>query len=219
MNPILIVFYCFELMPVLAGFYYWAKVKDNHFKWFVLYLLYIFLADLTGGIIDIYLFSNVKYYDYFVIPVEFIFFFWLFRAELKNGKNRRLPVICLGVYLAAFLVDVIYFSRHQFPFYSFSYSVGNLLLLILILFFFIELINSNAILSYRQNMMFWINVGLLIYFLGTLPYYGLRNTFVYKYHRLHIIYNYITLILGCIMYLTFTLSFIWGKPNSKSSPL
>lgn len=213
----LIVLYSSEAIACIAGFIYWRKVKDSYFKWFAIYLLYIFIADLIGPFFYMFGINNDGYYDYFVIPVEMLFFFWLFHATFRHNQYKRLPLICVGVYLSSLFVDVLYFAKHQFPFYSFSYSIGNLLLLILILMYFIQLINSDAILAYRRNMMFWICVGLLIYFLGTFPYYGLRNTFVSKYHKIHIIYNYITLFLDCIMYLMFTFSFIWGKPNLRSS--
>ena len=211
----LLIFYCFELLPVITGFLYWKKVKNNYFKWVVIYLLYIFIADLAGAFLDMAHISNVAYYDYLVIPVEFLFLFWLFDKTFKHNPYKRLPLICAGIYLSGLLTDVVYFAKHRFPFYSFSYSIGNLLLLILILRFFILLINSDAVLTYRRNMMFWICAGLLIYYLGSLPYYGLRNTFVLKYHNLYAIYNYITLVLDCLMYLMFSFSFIWGKPNSR----
>ena len=219
MSAILKIFYCFEAMPFIISLFYWAKVKNNYFKWFAIYLFYIFIADIGGSFIDrsITVKYNEIYYDYFVIPVEFLFLFWLFHKTFQFKENKRLPIICAGMYLFSFLVDVFYFSKHQFPFYSFSYSIGNLLLLILILLFFIQLTNSDAILNYRQDMMFWICLGLLIYYLGTCPYYGLKNTFAYKYKKIRDVYNRIALVLDCIMYLRFTFSFIWGKPNLQSS--
>ena len=206
-------------MPVIAGLFYWGKVKNNYFKWFVIYLLYIVVADFAGALIRMANMLNFWYYDYFVIPVEFLFLFWLFHKTFHFKENKRLPVICAGVYIISFLVDGFYFSKHQFPFYSFSYSIGNLLLLILILVFFIQLINSDAILTYRRNMMFWICTGLLIYYLGSLPYYGLKNTFSHDYPKMDMIYDKVALVLDCLMYLMFTFSFIWGKPNLKSSQL
>lgn len=213
----LIVFYCFEALPFIVSLFYLTKIKGTYFKWFALYLTLIFFADITGALIKMAKIPNVHYYDYFVIPGEFIFYYWLFYKTFNTKKYSKLPLLCIIAYVISLFIDIIYFSKHQFPFYSFSYSVGNLLLLILILLFFIQLTSSDAVLTYRGDMMFWICVGLLIYFLGSFPYYGLRNTFAYKYRNINITYNYIVLILDCIMYLMFSLSFVWGKPNSRSS--
>ena len=217
MSTALKIFYCFEALPCFVGFLYWKKVGNSYFKWFVIYLLYIFLADLAGAIIKLCNFHNELYYDYFVVPIEFLFLFWLFYKTFQDYKYKRLPIIFTGTYLSSFLIDVIFFSKHPFPFYSFSYSIGNLLLLLLILRFFLLLISSDDVLQYRTNMMFWICIGLLVYYLGSFPFYGLKNNFAHKYLKLLKIYNNIALILDCIMYLMFTFSFIWGKPNSRYS--
>jgi len=218
--PLLILF-CLEAVACIVGFLNWRSIKGTYFKWFPVFLLYTFIADLLGPVLY---FSGVKinndsYYDHFVIPVEFNFFFWLFYMTFRRSqqqKNKRLPIVCVGVYLISLLVEALHFTKRIYPFYSFSYTIGNLLLLVLILSFFIQMLISNAILSFRSNMMFWVCTGLLIFYLGTCPYYGLRNTFVYRYPTINIIYTYIVLVLDCLMYLMFTFSFIWGKPNSKS---
>ncbi len=207
----------FEAIAAFAGLIYWKKVKNNYFKWLSIYLIYIFLADFSGPIIDSLGINNTKYYNYFVIPEEFLFFFCLFHKNFEKSEYKGLPILCMGIYFISLMADVFYFSKHQFFFDSISYSIGNLLLLILILLFFIQLINNDEVLTFQKNMMFWICVGLLVYFLGSFPYYGLRNTFIAKYHNLHEIYYYITNALDCFMYLMFTFSFIWGKPNLKSS--
>lgn len=214
---LLIIFYCLEALPFIVSVFYWKKIRNTHYKWFSLYLLYIIATDVFGKYLISHNIPNQHFYDYFVIPVEFLFFYWLLYRALKSGSSKRLPAIATGLYLLSFLVDVFYFAKHVYPFYSFSYSVGNLLLLVLILSFFIQMINSDAVLTYRSNMMFWISTGLLIFYLGSCPYYGLRNTFVEQYHRINIVYNNIVLLLDCIMYLMFTFSFVWGKPNLRSS--
>jgi len=217
MNLSLVIFYCFEAMPVIAGLIYWKNVKNSYFKWFVAYLTYTVVADLSGITMVFLKIHNQVFYEYFVIPVEFLFFFWLFFKSLISAKHKRLPAICAGIYLSGLLIDAVYFARHHLHFYSFSYSIGNLLLLILILQFFIQLISSDELLKYRSNMMFWISTGLLVFYLGSCPYYGLTNTFIAKYYKVFVIYKNIVLALDCIMYLMFTFSFIWGKPNLRSS--
>lgn len=102
-------------------------------------------------------------------------------------------------------------------FNSFSSTVGNLLLLILIWSFFIQLVSSNAILTFRRNMLFWVSLGLLLFYLGAFPYYGLRNILARDFKEVYIIYTYIVYVLDILMYVMFTISFIWGKPNISAS--
>jgi len=213
----LAVLFAVEAAAAVTGIFFWRKVKNSHFKYFVIFLLYIFLSDFAGPIIDAFGVDNNGYYDFFVIPVEFLFYYWLFYKSFNGMAYKQLVWACSAAYIISVLVDILYFSKHNFFFYSFSYSIGNLLLLLLILLFFIQLTNSSGVLSYKRNMMFWICTGLLIYFLGSFPFYGLRNTFIAKYHHLHLVYSYVVFAFDYLMYLMFALSFIWGKPNLKSS--
>jgi len=199
----------------VVGIFCWNKVKDTRYKWFVIYLGYILLADLSGALIKMQNIPNEHYYDLFVIPVEFIFFLWLFNKSLEARKHRRLTAVFGMLYTASVLIDNFYFSHHPFHFCSFSYSIGNLLLLASALLFFIQLTNSDKVLQYSRNTMFWISAGVLIYYLGSFPYYALKNTFAHLHKHANVTYYYIALTLDCIMYTMFSIALIWG--NSKSS--
>ena len=61
-----IIFYCLEALSFIVGFIYWKKVKNSYYKWFVIYLLYIFFADFAGALIIKAGIPNEKYYDYYV---------------------------------------------------------------------------------------------------------------------------------------------------------
>ena len=205
-----------ELIACITGFIYWRKIRMSYLKWFPVFLLFIVLSECIGTFFTppVYKLTNFVYFNYFEIPVEFLFFFWLFYNAIAFKKNKNLPLICAGLYLLSWLTDLVFFGMREFS--SFSYTFGNLLLLVVILRYFIFLVTSNHILTFWNDMLFWICTGLLIYYLGTFPYYGLRKTFSTYYKNLYFTYSYIMYILNSLMYVMFTFSFIWGKPNTKS---
>lgn len=207
-----------EVVSCLVGVFSFKKLKNSYWVFFPVYLFFIVLSEYVGWHLRVnHLISyNINFYNYLVIPTEFSFTFWLFYQAFKAGKYRWLPAVCTTVYFLCWIIDMAYLSKLRLSFYSFSYTIGNLVLLVLILWYFIQLVNSNAILTFRSNMMFWVSLGLLLYYLGSFPYYGLRNTIAYNFRELNITYSYIVLVLDCLMYLMFTFSFIWGKPNTKS---
>lgn len=206
-------------MACFAGYIFWNKVKASVFRYFPLYLTFILLSEFAGRLFKELEWNemNKLLYNYLVIPAEFIFFFRLFYMDFKDKRYKWLPVFSTLIYMFSWFIDMFYLSTKKFWFYSFSYTTGNLLLLILIFSFFVQLINSDAILKFKENMLFWISAGLLLFFLGTFPYYGLLNTLNIRYTNLCISYGYIVVTLNCLMYLMFTFSFIWGKPNTKYS--
>jgi hypothetical protein len=215
-NLLQILLYVMEGVAAVTAFIYMKKWKDTYWKWFPWYLLFIVIGEITGSYFTAYK-MYVAVFDlcmYILIPVEFLFFFWIFYKAFKAEKIRWLPIACALVYCVCLVTDVVFFRNTQFITFSFSYTVGNVLLLILILNFFLSLMNSESVLKFRQNILFWVSIGLLVYYLGSCPFYGLKNLLVYKHYKtLYLPYAMFVYILDSLMYLTFALSFIWGKPN------
>lgn len=205
-----------EGVAAATTFIYIKKWKHTHWKWFPLYLAFIVCADVVGSYLaarNMYK-PNFYFLSYVVIPVEFLFFYWIFYRAFRGSSKQSLPVIMGTIYFIGLLADIFYFSHYQFFYYSLSYTIGNIMLLILILNFFLQLVNSDELLKFKQNILFWVSVGLLIYYVGSCPYFALRNLLVYKYYNT--VFQYYTAfvdILGSLMYLTFALSFICGKPK------
>ncbi len=204
----------FELLACVIGFIYWKKIRNTYWRWFPVYLGLIVMIELTGKVLlDVFddRASNIALYNYFGIPIQFLFFIWLFYCIFKNKKIKRWPIVGLVTYLGAWITERFFLTDTRTWFMSFSYTVGNAILLILIILFFIKFINSDEILDYKQSMMFWVSLGLLLFYLGTFPYYALRNTLHDNYRQLFNIYFYTSFILDYAMYILFSIAFIWGK--------
>lgn len=212
------IFTVIECITCVVAFLYWKKLRGTTFKLFPAYLLLIVTAEFFGYYLRTYDMKDMNklFYNVLVIPVEFLFFFHIFYQSGKGKKDKRLPVVFTIIYAGAWMIDNLYLTNKLFWFYSFSYTVGNLLLLVLILRSLTRLVLSDDILFFRQNMLFWVCTGLLVFYLGTFPFYGLKNTLVHDYIDVYWSYYYIVYILNCLMYLLFALGFIWGKPKSTS---
>ena len=204
-----------ELTAVIAGCLHWKKIRNTYWKWFLFYLITILLVELTGKYLNIVANNpklNLLIYTFFGIPLQFFFFFWLFRRQAGN-KGNHLFLIAAVIYAVSWVVEFMFLRGGRLWFMSFSYTVGNTLLAILIINYLINFIQSEDILNFKQHMMFWVAVGLAIFYIGTLPFFALRNTLLYNYRNIFIVYDYIQLVLDCLMYIVFALSFIWGKPK------
>lgn len=203
----------------ISSIIFWNKIKNTYWRWFSVYLLFIVVSEFLGWYLSVQNERNLNLalYNYLVVPTEFIFFHLLFFWSFKQTKLRRLPIIGMSIYLLSWLIDISIHSNEETIFYSSSYTIGNLLLLVMVLTFFIQLVTTNAILTFRNNMLFWVSLGILTYYLGAFPYYGLRNIITKHFMELFNSYTYVVYVLDIFMYLMFTISFIWGKPNLVSS--
>jgi hypothetical protein len=206
-----------EAAACITGFIVWRKIKTTHWKWFPFYLAFIVVAELTGKYFTYTHMDELKriMYDYIVIPSEILFYLFIFYNEFKHTEAARLPFFCAIIYIICLLIDSFYLAGKYDWFLSFSYTVGVILLVVNILFFLFRLVASKEIIYFRTNFMFWVCIGLLLFYLGSIPFQGILNTLFEKYNKLFMHYVYLFYIFNYLMYLSFVTAFIWGKVKSQ----
>lgn len=203
----------FELLAALVGIIYFKKFKNTQWKWFIFYLIFIVISNLFHHFYFIK-HLNVKnnyFFSYFVIPIEFIFFYWLYACV--SLKNRMLFWVFSFLYLLSFVLHP-YIADKLETIYSFNYVMGAFFLSLLIYFEYMKQIKSDDIIRFKGNMMFYINLGVSLLYIGTLPFFSFFNILFYDYTTIFMSYFIIFLLLNHLMYLLFTFAFIWGKPNT-----
>lgn len=214
MNTYLILLNFFEVLACVTGFLCWKKIRNSYWKVFPVYLSIIVLTELLGEYF-LYIKGNLELnnavYRYFGVPVQFFFFYWLFYQYFAKTVRNKWPVYAAVIYLGAWLVDQTYLKSVRLFFDSFSYVIGCILLLILLLIYFIRFIKSDELLKYKSSMMLWVSLGVMIFYVGTLPFWGVRTTLVLQYPDIFYVYWHVQFIFCCLMYLLFSVSFIWGK--------
>ncbi len=218
MSPLSITLDAFECAACLSGFIFWKKIRHSHWRYFPIYLGIIFLTEMAATY-AVYVQHNVRLnkniYRFFGLPFEFLYLFWLFHQYFRGRQAVWWTSIIIGTYLTAILIDLAYVGGVTLFFDSLSYTIGNILLLILLLRFFIKFSNSNEILTYKSSMMFWVCLGLIVFYLGSLPFYGLQNTLNKRYPSLFRAYWHAQYILACVMYGFFIVAFLFGKPERR----
>ncbi len=209
-----------EISACIIGFLYWNKIKGSHWKIFPFYLAFIVIAEFAGKYLHYSGHNDLKVsmYNYVVIPLEILFYTWLFYHEFKYASIRRLPIAAACIYTSCWLLETLVFTKKPFWWvYSFSYSVGIILMLVLILTFLYLLATGNEILFVKNNMMFWVCMGLFVFYFCTLPFFGMGNYLFTRYRNIYIGYAYAMYVFNFIMYSLFIISFVWGKPKYSYS--
>ncbi len=209
-----------EATACIVGFRYWKKLKDTYWKFFPVYLACILAAELLGrylGYKKLYT-ANLALYNYFVIPLEILFFISLFYRTFSTRSLKRLSIIVAFIYMACWFSEMFLLPKvSSFWVGALSYTVGIVTLLVLILSYLFKLSSSDEIVFIKHNMMFWVCMGLFVFYAFSLPFYGMYN-YLYKHHyNFYLTYSNIIFFLNYIMYGLFTLAFIWGKPKSSFS--
>ncbi len=92
-----------------------------------------------------------------------------------------------------------------------SYTIGVFLLAILSFLEFLKQIKSDEILNFKGNKMFYINIGVLIFYIGTLPFFAFDKILLDNNRTLWDSYLTFFLFSVNIINLFYIASFIWGK--------
>lgn len=201
-----------ELLCALVALSQYNKVRHTYWKWFVFYVIFIFLAEAFSKFaLSAYPETRRYYFDFFVIPFEFLFFFWLY--AIKSLQRKNLFLISCGIYLLSFVPHLFHLENTRII-NTMSYTVGVLLLMVMIFLEFNKQIQSDAILQFRRNKMFYVNFAIMFFYVGTLPFFTF-DTYLYK-NASAIWWSYYSFFLIAVnlMYLSFTAAFLWGKQNS-----
>ena len=207
-----------ELVACIAGFLCWRKIRQSYWRWFPVYLAVIVLTEVAGEYaLKVDLAINVAIYKYWGIPIQFLFFYWLFHQHFNVKIKNRWPLFSAAIYLVCLLSDIfswpgaMYTNVSKSGFLATSYAVGTILLLILSLIYFVKFVKSDEAISFRSDMMFSVALGLMLFYMLTLPFYMLRTFLYYNYRTVFDIYWRAQYFLDYLMYLMFAVAFIWGR--------
>lgn len=199
-----------EGIAALASILLYKKIRQTHYRYFSLFLTIIFSCELLAKYgIEYISFSKNIMYNYFVIPLEFIFFFWLYAYKSLNQKITFW--IFIALFTLSYIVTQVYFVTNK-QIFPFNYTFGSLLLMILVIMEYYKQINSDNILNFAKNRMFYINLGVTLFYIGTLPFWAFYFQLFEHPEIWNLYFNYF-LISGIAMYLLFASSFIWGKQS------
>ena len=205
-----------EIGALICGLFFVKKLKQTIWITFPFYFLFIVICETIGNWsrVNNHFQLNQILYQFLVIPTEFVFFFWIFYKSFKKNWQKKMSILFVIIYLLVTVINSLFLGNKTFVFYSISYTTGNLLLLVQIIIYFLQLMNSSDLLKFKTNILFWVSLGLLIFYLGTFPYFGLINILYKDYTDIYLIYRDVVMVLDAVMYLMFAISFIWGKPTN-----
>jgi len=188
------------------------REKQQYWKYFCLYLIIIFLCEVFGKYSPRFIeYDSPKFYNYFVIPLEFIFFYWLYAA--KAFGRPRLFYIVTFIYLLSFIPNEIFLDTNK-EIFSINYTLGCLILMILVIMEYYNQVNSSEIVNFSKNRMFYINLGVTLFYIGTLPFWTFFAQIKQYKEIWNIYYSYFQISL-IIMYILFSISLIKGKQEPK----
>ena len=214
----------FDLLAAITGTIFFYKYKHTYLRYFLYLLWYItfseFFADYIheNKIKSLLYFNplNNLYYNHWVYnaidTVSFIVYYFIYYNAISGKRFKNWIKIFAFSYIALSLVNWVFVQNFLGEIQSYLFIIGAIFLIISIIFYFVELLRSDKVLIFHKNLLFWVSVGLLLYYSGNIPFAAEFNGYalIPGIHKLFLIVN----ILAILMYLIFIFGFIWSKKES-----
>jgi len=156
----------------------YPKYFDTPLRFLPILFFYTLLTEFLGGIIlvndnwrlfgnELFQYYNLVIYNIYSI-VFFLFFFYIYWMYLTKKFSRTFVVAGTIVYLMISVVN-IFFQPFLFTSQTWSYSAGTLVLLGSIGLYTWERRQMKNVMSWKYNLLFWISLGLFIFYAAYLP--------------------------------------------------
>ncbi len=218
-----------EFLAAATGLICFYKYRKTAVKYFILFLVYAALGDYLGGyptffarfnalhLIENTVFEkNYFYYAVFWGIGTAVFFPFFYRKILSDSVRKRFLFFAT---LLFFVGSVIYLALNaqllNHKFYIPIFVWGSFLILLCVCFYFIEVLESDKVLTFYKSIYFWISSVILIWFLITTPllfyetYFSTADwNFVFLKWQLYLAAN-------MFMYVSFTIALLWCKPENN----
>ena len=219
-----------EAIAALTGIILFNKYKGTFSKYFIYFLIYLSVCDLINnypkfirndGILS-FLKGTVFELNYWWSTLfwnigAILFFAFFYNKILKTILYKNILKFTGLIFFAISFICIllnwdVYFTNF-FPIISIS---GAVVIFLCTGFYFIELLQSNKILTFYKSLNFYISLAIFIWWLIITPivFYdvydinGANKDLDYYFLR-----RYIYLFVNVFMYSTFTFALIWCRPQ------
>lgn len=201
------------LYGTIIIFIFRYKQLDIPFRQLIFFLLILAIGNtLAIYIFEILRVENNLFLFHYLAPLEYIALCIVFYNSLESRTFKKAIIISIPgfVLLCVFLsmyVDGL--SENN----SNARIVEALLVTIWILLYFRQLSTTDKILHIKRNPLFWVYIGLMFYFLGTLFLQGLLNYIIETFDKnlAHKFYISLQVIFECLLLLAINIGLLCHK--------
>jgi len=188
-------------------------ISPRHLKLFPYYLFINILIEITGyvtlrmGIRNIWLFNIYT-------PLEFIFWAYIYSQSISNKKIKNAVLIFIPGYLILVIINQTLIQGF-FKFHSNTFLLGSLSLILFSVYYLYELFAFDLKKNPFAELLFWISVGLLLFYSADFIYLSVYNYLTEEKIEVARILQKAVRINNFIMYVIFIIGLLCLKKTQK----
>jgi len=167
----------FQLVTALVGTYYFYKYKNNSvLKYFLVLIYYMAINEFAAR----YYSLNFNFHNSFFFNIAQIFEFSFFLVLYQKTLTKNIYKKILFVFLVLYYLSILFFcvvDNFIEDFFGISYVIGSFFTSIGIIFYLAEILNSDRVFHLFRSLLFWISIGMLMYYVPSIPFWIVRKYF------------------------------------------
>lgn len=199
------------IIVFVVAIYKFPLYKETPLRFIPFILLFTVLTEFFGGYLKVVysdVFSNVIIFNVYYL-IYFTFFFYLFMKVIEEKRFKRYIKICIAVFWIFYLSDLVFTDIFDDSFTR-SYIAGASGLIFCIILYYISILQSSLVLIIKNDLLFWMSVGLFLFYIGYIPI-KIMKTWFYESDNFFSLLLIIQFSLIIVMYLFFLIGFLWMK--------
>jgi len=214
----------FEIIAAFSGFYFLRKNKNSKIRYFVYFLVFNIFIEALATYTNLYdklellkvlketrFRSNFWLFNIFVV-ISLFFYISFYRCVLEYKSHKK--ILKLLIIISLFIIPICtYVQREEFfsNNLSFNFIWTSFAVFICVSLYFYELLMSNDLLRFHKSVLFYISIGLLLWWLVFPPV-----AFYFPYYKethpeMVSLKGTILILSNVYLYGCFTIGFLWGK--------
>jgi hypothetical protein len=206
------VSYGSELLAYFVTVFYFNKTKSRTAFLLLVLMSIVFITETLGKFkpwfspdVNIFLIQNVE------MLCEVSLFLLVYYCSVTTPTLKKWIGVMLLSFAAFAVVSALWLQPLQSTFPTLSIVAGGSFILITILIYFYEILQKVPYQNLYQSPMFYISIGLFIFYANEMPVMTLLNYFVEHDAAIDKVYLLIDLklIVSILFYLLYSFGILW----------
>jgi hypothetical protein len=195
----------FESIVFILSVIFYRSLKRSKLVTLPYFLFFVLAGELMGQQVAKWYHSNIAYYNIFS-SLQIIYYLLLIYYNICSTRTKKIFAYCIAFFVLVTIGN--YFLIGEGELVSYSFATGFLLITLGSAYFFYELLLSPAVENYLTYPLFWIMLGLFVFYVCNIPYMSVYNYLSLNFPKIHGAYFKIIEILNYLMYSFFIIGII-----------
>ncbi|GAB5522899.1 MAG: hypothetical protein Roseis2KO_07710 [Roseivirga sp.] len=202
------------MLPAVLGSLGWKHFSLDA-RLCCLLIWFIFLNGAIAFVWELVYGPNMPFFHLYIL-VEGVLLMRIFASLLNPFIARKAVYAAAVIFVIIWTINVLFFDGITgYP--TYILAIKGITLIILAVSWFAKVLREKKILHPEKLFAFWLSTGVLIFFSGNMLLFIFSNFIFTSQRHVYLAIWGTHAILVILLYILYTIAFIWARKNPTSS--